>query len=46
MPYYVITNVNSGKCLDVPNGSTLDGVDIQQFTPHYGPNQGWRIDQY
>jgi hypothetical protein len=40
-PYFAIIADHSGKCLDVPNGSMDDGVDIQQYTPHYGTNQSW-----
>jgi len=30
--YYEVVNMNSGKCLDVPNGSTARGVELQQWT--------------
>ena len=36
-------NVNSSKCLDVPNGSTANGVRVQQFTCGSGFNQQWLI---
>lgn len=36
-----ITNVRSGYCIDVPNGSTADGVQVQQYPCHTGPNQRW-----
>jgi hypothetical protein len=42
--FYQITNVNSGKALDVPNGSLSPGVPIQQYHPHTGGNQRWRFD--
>jgi hypothetical protein len=38
-----IVSVNSGKALDVPNGSHDSGVFIQQYALHKGPNQRWRF---
>ena len=38
-----IVSVNSGKALDVPNGSHDSGILIQQFSPNKGPNQLWRF---
>ncbi|MGE5451887.1 MAG: RICIN domain-containing protein [Acidobacteriota bacterium] len=29
---YTVTNLNSSKCLDVPNSSTSDSVQLQQYT--------------
>jgi hypothetical protein len=43
LPYYAIVAEHSGKCLDVAGGSTVDGANVQQFTPHYGPNQQWTL---
>jgi hypothetical protein len=42
--HYQITNVNSGLALDVPNGSMSPGVHVQQYYPHTGDNQRWRLD--
>jgi hypothetical protein len=42
-PVYTITSVASGKCLDVPNGSADDNVQIQQYQCHGGPNQQWKF---
>jgi hypothetical protein len=39
---FMIQNVNSGKVLDVPGGSS-DPVQLQQFTPNGGDNQLWTI---
>ena len=36
-----IVSVNSGKALDVPNGSRDSGTFIQQYALHEGPNQLW-----
>lgn len=41
MPYYAIIAEHSGKCLDVAGGSKEDQANVQQYTPHYGPNQSW-----
>jgi hypothetical protein len=41
---YQITNVNSGKCLDVANNSTANNAAIQQWTCGAGDNQKWRIE--
>lgn len=38
---YQLHNVNSGRCLDVPNASSADGVFIQQAGCHAGANQSW-----
>ncbi len=38
-----IVNQNSGKCLDVPGGSTADQVKVQQFTCNGGGNQHWQL---
>jgi hypothetical protein len=36
-----IVSVNSGKALDVPNGSRDAGTFIQQYQLHQRPNQQW-----
>ncbi|TDB74743.1 family 43 glycosylhydrolase [Micromonospora sp. KC723] len=41
---YRIVNRNSGRCLDVANGSTADGADVMQWGCHSGTNQQWRIE--
>ncbi|WP_216588995.1 family 43 glycosylhydrolase [Streptomyces brasiliscabiei] len=41
---YTIVNRNSGKCLDVENGSTADGTNIFQWTCTGGANQKWRVE--
>lgn len=41
--YYAFVNVNSGLCLDVPNGSTAPGVDLHQWTCWKGDSQQWAI---
>jgi hypothetical protein len=38
-----ITNVNSGKCLDVENGSMNDNANVQQFMCLGQTNQKWYI---
>jgi len=38
-----IVSVNSGKALDVPNGSHDAGTLIQQYDFHGGPNQRWNF---
>ena len=40
---YIILNVASGKALDVPGGSTANGVPIIQYQPHQGLNQQWEL---
>jgi hypothetical protein len=41
--YYEVVNMNSGKCLDVPNGSTDRGVELQQWTCWSGDMQQWAL---
>jgi pectinesterase len=36
-------NDNSGKCLDVPSGSTSSGVQLQQWSCVNSTNQQWRL---
>src|SRR5262245_28067727 len=40
---YEIKPVNSGKCLDLPGGSTADGEQIKQWGCNGGSNQRWNI---
>jgi hypothetical protein len=40
--YFYIKNVNSGKCLDVPNRSS-GGVNIDQWECVGGENQKWQL---
>ena len=41
--YYHLVNKNSGLCLDVPNGSTTPGVELQQWTCWSGDMQQWAL---
>jgi hypothetical protein len=41
--YYAFVNMNSGKCLDVPNGSTAAGVELQQWPCWSGDMQQWAL---
>ena len=43
MPFSRITSVASGLCLDVPQFSRDDGVQIQQYRPTGGINQVWDL---
>jgi poly(3-hydroxybutyrate) depolymerase len=36
-----VRGVGSGRCLDVPNGSTADGTRLQIWDCHGGANQQW-----
>ncbi|SDE49436.1 RICIN domain-containing protein [Glycomyces harbinensis] len=38
-----VVNRNSGKCLDVVNGSTANGAEIIQYDCHGGTNQQWQL---
>lgn len=40
---YVLENVNSGKALDVADGSTENGANVQQWDSHGGAMQQWRV---
>ena len=40
---YRITNVRSGKCLDVEGGSTADHANVQQYAPNNTGAQRWYI---
>lgn len=39
--WWKLTNVRSGKCLDVPGGSTANSVALSQWTDNSGDNQRW-----
>jgi thermitase len=41
---YQVTNVNSGKCLDVKDASTANLAAVQQSGCSNGDNQKWRIE--
>jgi Ricin-type beta-trefoil lectin domain len=43
--YHRIYNRSSGLALDVPNGSQVWRVQIQQWTPHNGWNQTWILQK-
>ncbi|GCD99107.1 RICIN domain-containing protein [Embleya hyalina] len=38
-----LINYHSGKCLDVPGGSTRDGVQVQQWTCNGKAHQRWNL---
>jgi len=42
--YYTITNKNSGKAVDVANGSTADGANIQQYQSNGSDAQLWKLE--
>jgi len=39
---YTVVNRNSGKCLDLANGSSADGADVRQWTCNGTTAQQWR----
>ena len=41
--YYTITNVNSGKLLDVQNGGTTNGTNVWQYEENNTDAQKWQI---
>ncbi|MFI1950914.1 family 43 glycosylhydrolase [Streptomyces xinghaiensis] len=41
---YTLVNRNSGKCLDVEDGSTADGANVRQWTCNGADAQRWRIE--
>jgi hypothetical protein len=41
---YVLTNVGSGKALDVFGASTAKGANVQQWEPNRSTAQQWRLD--
>jgi len=42
--YYTITNKKSGKAVDVANGSTADGANIQQYQSNGTDAQFWKLE--
>lgn len=38
-----LINENSGMCLDVPNASKTEGVQLDQWTCNGGTNQDWKL---
>ena len=43
-PYFMLVNQNSGKCLDLIGGSTVNGANTNQWSYDYnGPNQRWAL---
>lgn len=40
---YILVNRNSGKVMEVPGGSTANGVALQQNTYSGGTNQQWNV---
>jgi beta-galactosidase len=42
--YYRLIARHSNKCLEVPNSSTADGIQLDQFTCSGGPNQQWQFN--
>lgn len=42
--YYYITNVYSGKAIDIPGKSTELGVQAQIYTKNSGTNQQWKLE--
>ncbi len=43
--FYMIINPNSGKALDVADGSYYCGTNVQQYGPNGTDAQKWRIDR-
>lgn len=41
--YYKLVNKKSGKCIDLPNGSTANGVILQQWENANNDNQKWQF---
>lgn len=39
----MFVNANSGKCLDLANGSTANGAHVIQWNCHNGSNQQWEV---
>jgi hypothetical protein len=44
--YYAFVNMNSGKCLDVPNGNPASGVELNQWTCWSGAMQQWSLHTF
>jgi hypothetical protein len=43
LPAFEIVNANSGKCLDVAQGSGADNANVQQFTCNGAGSQKWLL---
>ncbi|HCA88584.1 MAG TPA: hydrolase [Streptomyces sp.] len=41
---YTLVNRNSGKCLEVADGSTADGADVRQWSCNGADAQKWRME--
>ncbi|MFG2825352.1 family 43 glycosylhydrolase [Kitasatospora sp. NPDC048365] len=41
---YTLVNRNSGKCLDLENGSAADGANVRQWSCNGAAAQKWRIE--
>jgi len=41
--YYTLIARHSGKCLEVPNSSTTNGIQLDQWTCNAGTNQQWQF---
>jgi hypothetical protein len=41
---FTLVNVNSGKCLEVPNQSTSQGVQLDQGTCNGSTSQQWSVN--
>ncbi|MEV7086935.1 family 43 glycosylhydrolase [Streptomyces sp. NPDC093085] len=41
---YTVVNRNSGKCLEVADGSTADGAAVRQWGCDGRPEQRWRVE--
>ncbi|KQV13915.1 MULTISPECIES: family 43 glycosylhydrolase [unclassified Kitasatospora] len=41
---YSLVNRNSGKCLDLVDGSSADGANVRQFTCNGAAAQKWRVE--
>ncbi|GAA0665064.1 hypothetical protein GCM10010193_15620 [Kitasatospora atroaurantiaca] len=41
---YTLVNRNSGKCLDLENGSSADGANVRQWSCNGADAQKWRIE--
>ena len=42
--FYIIKNVNSGKCLDQP--APANGTTVTQYRCHNGVNQDWLVENF
>lgn len=41
--WFAITNASTGGCLDVGNGSMVEGGTVQAWSCHARPNQQWQV---